>query len=200
MSDKQALVVDDHPIIRESLKQFLQETFPSLLIRDSPGTEDVLEEICSYPWTFVTLDINLPGENGLNIIRKVHACCPQIPIVVFSLFPEDQYTSRALRAGAAAYVSKARSASELVQVIKSILRGEKKSGEPMTQMVLSTRESEVLRLLAKGLDREEIATSLGIHEKTVSTYRTRLLQKLDARTTVDLVRYALEEGLLDDRR
>ena len=200
MDEKQALIVDDHPVIRESLKQVLQQTFPPLLIRDSPGTEDVLEEICSYPWTFVTLDINMPGENGLNIVRKVQGCCPHTPIVVFSLFPEDQYTSRALRAGAAAYVSKTRSVLELVQVIKSVLRGEKKSGEPITQFALSTRETEVLRLLAKGLDREEIATSLGIHEKTVSTYRTRLLQKLGARTTVDLVRYALEEGLLDDRR
>jgi len=197
MDEKQALIVDDHPIIRGSLKQVLQQTFPSLLIRDSPGTEDVLEEICSYPWTFVTLDINLPSGNGLNIVRKVQGCCPQTPIVVFSLFPEDQYTSRALRAGAAAYVSKARSASELVEVIKSVLRGEKKSGEPITQVVLSTREIEVLRLLAKGLDREEIAKVLGISEKTVSTYRTRLLQKLDARTTVDLVRYALDEGLLE---
>ena len=77
------------------------------------------------------------------------------------------------------------------------MRGEKKSGEPITQVVLSTREIEVLRLLAKGLDREEIAKVLGISEKTVSTYRTRLLQKLDARTTVDLVRYALDEGLLE---
>jgi two-component system, NarL family, invasion response regulator UvrY len=195
MDEKQALIVDDHPVIRESLKQVLQQTFPPLLIRDSPGTEDVLEEIC--PWTFVTLDINMPGENGLNIVRKVQGCCPHTPIVVFSLFPEDQYTSRALRAGAAAYVSKTRSVLELVQVIKSVLRGEKKSGEPITQFALSTRETEVLRLLAKGLDREEIATSLGIHEKTVSTYRTRLLQKLGARTTVDLVRYALEEGLLE---
>lgn len=197
MDGKQALIVDDHPIIRGSLKQVLEQTFPSLLIRDSPGTEDVLEEICSYPWTFVTLDINLPGQNGLNIVRKVQGCCPHIPIVVFSLFPEDQYTSRALRAGAAAYVSKARSALELVEVIKSVLRGEIKSGEPITQVVLSTREIEVLRLLAKGLDREEIAIALGINEKTVSTYRTRLLQKLDARTTVDLVRYALDEGLLE---
>jgi len=197
MDEKQALVVDDHPIIRESLKHLLQETFSSLLIRDSAGTEDVLEEICSYPWTFVTLAVNLPGQNGLNIVRKVQGCCPHTPIVVFSLFPEDQYTSRALRAGAAAYVSKARSASELVEVIKSVLRGEKKSGEPITQVVLSTREIEVLRLLAKGLDREEIAKVLGINEKTVSTYRTRLLQKLDARTTVDLVRYALDEGLLE---
>jgi DNA-binding NarL/FixJ family response regulator len=197
MDEKQALVVDDHPIIRGSLKQYLQQNFPSLLIRDSAGTEDVLEEICSYPWTFVTLDVNLPGQNGLNIVRKVQGCCPHTPIVVFSLFPEDQYTSRALRAGAAAYVSKGRSVLELVEVIKSVLRGEKKTGEAITQVVLSTREIEVLRLLAKGLDREEIAIALGINVKTVSTYRTRLLQKLGAHTTVELVRYALDEGLLE---
>jgi DNA-binding NarL/FixJ family response regulator len=166
MSEKQALLVDDHPIIRDSLKQLLQKTFPSILIRVSSGTDSVLEEICSYPWAFVTLDINLPGQNGLHIIRKIQTCCPQIPIIVFSLFSENQYRLRALRAGAAAYVSKSRSTFELVEVIKSVLGGRNKRREPTTQVLLSTREIEVLRLLAKGLDREEIAKVLGINEKT----------------------------------
>jgi DNA-binding NarL/FixJ family response regulator len=196
MGEKQALVIDDHPIIRESLKQLLQQTFPSIAIRDCVGSNGILEEICRFPWTFVTLDINLPGQNGLNIIKEVQGCCPQVPIVVFSVFSEDRYTTRALRAGAAAYVSKDRSASELVDVIKSVIRGDKKIRQPVIRVVLSTREIEVLRLLAKGLDRQEIAITLGIDEKTVSTYRTRLLQKLDARTTVDLMRYALDDGLI----
>ena len=198
MSEKQALLVDDHPIIRESLKQLLQKTFPSILIRESTGTDSALEEICSYPWTFVILDINLPSQNGLRIIRKIQTCCPQIPIIVFSLFSENQYRLRALRAGAVDYVSKEGSPLKLVDVIKCVLRGKTKASENIIRIVLSPRETEILTLLAKGMNRQEIAQALTINEKTVSTYKARLLQKLDARTTVDLLRLAAEEGLLED--
>jgi len=198
MSEKQALLVDDHPIIRDSLKQLLQKAFPSILIRVSSGTESALEEICSYPWTFVTLDINLPGQNGLHLIRKLQTCCPQIPIIVFSLFSENQYRLRALRAGAVDYVSKEGSPLKLVDVIKCVLRGKTKASENIIRIVLSPRETEILTLLAKGMNRQEIAQALTINEKTVSTYKARLLQKLDARTTVDLLRLAAEEGLLED--
>lgn len=198
MSEKQALLVDDHPIIRESLKQLLQKTFPSILIRESTGTDSALEEICSYPWTFVILDINLPSQNGLRIIRKIQTCCPQIPIIVFSLFSENQYRLRALRAGAVDYVSKEGSPLKLVDVIRSVLRRKTKASENIIRIVLSPRETEILTLLAKGMNRQEIAQALTINEKTVSTYKARLLQKLDARTTVDLLRLAAEEGLLED--
>ena len=199
MSEKQALLVDDHPIIRDSLKQLLQKTFPSILIRVSTGTDSVLQEICSYPWVFVTLDINLPGQNGLHIIRKIQTCCPQIPIIVFSLFSENQYRLRALRAGAVGYVSKEGSPLELVEVIKSVLGGKPKASEKIIRIVLSPRETEILTLLAKGMNRQEIAEALTIDEKTVSTYKARLLQKLDARNTVDLLRLATNEGLLEGR-
>ena len=194
MDEKQALIVDDHPIIRESLKQLLQQTFPSLLIHESTGTDGVLEEICSYPWTFVTLDINLPGQNGLQIIKRIQTCCPRTPLIVFSLFAEDGYRARALRAGAAA--SKDRSPLELVKVIKTVLRGDRKTIGLHAEIVLSNREAEVLRLLARGMSRQDIAQTLGLSEKTVTTYRTRLLEKLNARTTVDLIRFAADEGLL----
>ena len=199
MSEKQALLVDDHPIIRDSLKQLLQKTFPSILIRVSTGTYSVLQEICSYPWAFVTLDINLPGQNGLHIIRKIQTCCPQIPIIVFSLFSENQYRLRALRAGAVGYVSKEGSPLKLVEVIKSVLGGKPKASEKVIRIVLSPRETEILTLLAKGMNRQEIAEALTIDEKTVSTYKARLLQKLDARNTVDLLRLATNEGLLEGR-
>jgi two-component system, NarL family, invasion response regulator UvrY len=143
MSEKRALLVDDHPIIRDSLKQLLQKTFPSILIRVSTGTDSVLEEICSYPWTFVTLDINLPGQNGLHIIRKIQTCCPQIPIIVFSLFSENQYRPRALRAGAVAYVSKEGSPLKLVEVIKSVLGGKPKGErEGHSHCVISPRDRD----------------------------------------------------------
>jgi DNA-binding NarL/FixJ family response regulator len=196
MRDQHALVVDDHPIIRDGIKQLLVRAFPPLHIRDSSGTDRVLEEICSYPWAFVTLHINLPGQNGLHIIREIQGCCQKVPIIVFSLFSEDQYGPRALRAGAAAYLSKERSPLELVEVVRSVLRGEKKGRSQPASPVLSGRETEVLTLLGKGMNRQQIAHELGINEKTVSTYRARLLHKLNARTTVNLLRFAADEGLL----
>ena len=197
---KQALVVDDHPIVREGVRELLQRAFPSLLIKDSPGSDGVLKEVCEYPWAFVVLDINLPGQNGLDIIKKAKSCCPGIPIIVFSLYSERQYAARALRAGAIAYLSKDRSPRDLLDVVTMALEGKpvKKPREAMvSQPVLSDREVQVLGLFVKGMSRKEISQALSISEKTISTYRARLFHKLGVRNVVELIRYAVEEGLID---
>ena len=94
---QQALVVDDHPVVRNGIKQLLHRAFPSMFIKESSGTDGVIEEICGDPWSFVTLDLSLPGgQNGLHIIRQINSCCPQILIIVFSLFSEEEYGPRAL--------------------------------------------------------------------------------------------------------
>ena len=197
---KQALVVDDHPIVRDGIKELLQKAFPSVTIKDSSGADGLLDEVCSYPWAFVVLDINIPGQNGLDIIKKTKARRPEIPIIVFSLYPERQYVARALRAGAAAYLSKERPPGDLVEIAKSILEGGaiKKPREVLvSQPLLSDREVQVLSLFVRGLSRKEISQELNINEKTVSTYRARLLHKLGVRNLVELIRYAVEEGLVD---
>ena len=197
---KQALVVDDHPIVREGVKELLQRAFPSLEIKDSSGTDEVLKEICASPWAFVVLDINIPGQNGIEIIKKAKVCCPAVPIIVFSLYLERQYGARALRAGAVAYLSKDRSPKDLIETVRMVLEGgfNKKPREAnLIQPLLSDREVQVLGLFVRGMSRKEIAHALSISEKTVSTYRGRLLDKLDVRTDVELVRYAVEEGLVD---
>lgn len=196
---KHALVVDDHPIVRDGVKDLLQDAFPSLAVKTSSGNNGVLQEVCGHPWAFVVLDINLPGQNGIDIIKKAKACSPDIPIVVFSLFSEDQYAARALRAGASAYLSKDRSPLDLVDAVKMALEGwpARKPGEAMAQPVLSDREIQVLNLFAKGMSRKEISQALKIDGKTVSTYKARLQQKLGLRNLVDLFRYANEQGLVD---
>ncbi len=197
---KQALVVDDHPIVREGVRDLLQRAFPSLLIKDSPGSDEVLKEVCEYPWAFVVLDINLPGQNGLDIIKKAKSSCPDIPIIVFSLYSERQYAARALRAGAIAYLSKDRSPRDLIDVVTMALEGKpvKKPREAMvSQPVLSDREVQVLGLFVKGMSRKEISQALSISEKTISTYKARLFHKLGVRNVVELIRYAVEEGLVD---
>jgi DNA-binding NarL/FixJ family response regulator len=197
---KQALVVDDHPIVREGVKELLQRAFPSVDIKDSSGADGVLQEVCGSPWAFVVLDINLPGQNGLDIIKKTKIRRPEIPIIVFSLYSERQYAARALRAGAVAYLSKERPPQDLIDLVKTTLEGGqiKKPRELlMSQPVLSDREVQVLSLFVRGLTRKEISQELNINEKTVSTYRARLLHKLDVRNLVELIRYAVEEGLVD---
>ena len=197
---KQALVVDDHPIVRDGIKEVLQRAFPSVVIKDSSGTDGVLQEICAQPWAFVVLDINLPGQNGLDIIKKTKARQPDIPIIVFSLYSERQYAARALRAGAVAYLSKERPPRDLIDTVKTVLEGGpiKKPREVLvSQPVLSDREVQVLALFVRGMSRKEISQELNINEKTVSTYRARLLHKLDVKNLVELIRYAVEEGLVD---
>jgi DNA-binding NarL/FixJ family response regulator len=196
----QALVVDDHPIVREGIKDLLQRAFPSVIIKDSSGADGILQEICGQPWAFVILDINLPGQNGLDIIKKTKVRQPDIPIIVFSLYSERQYAARALRAGAVAYLSKERPPGDLIETVKTALEGGpiKKPREVMvSQPVLSDREVQVLALFVRGMSRKEISQELNINEKTVSTYRARLLHKLDVKNLVELIRYAVEEGLVD---
>ena len=195
----QALVVDDHPIVREGVRELLQSAFPSIVVKASSGRQGVLEEVCGHPWAFVVLDIGLPGHNGLDIIKHAQACAPTIPIVVFSVFAEEQYAARAVRAGARAYLSKDRSPLDLVNAVKMALEGKsaRMPGEAMAQPVLSDREIQVLNLFAKGMSRKEISQTLHIDGKTVSTYKARLQHKLGLRNLVDLFRYAEEHGLID---
>lgn len=194
---KQALVVDDHPIVRGGVKDLLQKAFPSLAIQESSGGEGIVDEICGSKWAFVVLDINLPRGNGIDIIKKVNACCPGVPIIVFSLFPAAQYAARVLRAGAMVYLSKDSEAHELVEAAKVALRGGPFKKRQEVRPVLSDREVQVLTLFAKGMSRKQISEILHINGKTVSTYKTRLLHKLGLNNIVELIRYATEERLIE---
>ncbi len=197
---REALVVDDHPIVRDGIRELLQKAFPDIKIKESNGGASIVGEICDRHWAFVVLDMNLPGKNGLDVLKKAKAICPDVPIIVFSLYSEEQYAARALRAGAKAYLSKDRPPQDLVETVKTVLRGGHVRMSPysiLARPVLSDREVQVLSLFTKGMTRKEIAHLLHIHEKTVSTYRARLLQKLHLRTIVDLIRYAAEEGFVD---
>jgi DNA-binding NarL/FixJ family response regulator len=194
---KDALLVDDHPIVRKGIKGLLEQSFPDIKVKESLGDASVLNEICGHKWAFVVLDMHLPGQNGLDILKKAKAQRPDVPIIVFSLYAEEQYAARALRAGAKAYISKDRPPHDLVDAIKTVLKGGHvpSPSSVFPKAELSDREVQVLSLLTKGMTRKEIAHYLHIHEKTVSTYRARLLHKLHLHTIVDLIRYAAEEGL-----
>ena len=196
---KHALIVDEHPIVRKGVKDLLQETFPFLAIKATTGNGDVVELISRRRWSFVLLDINLPGQNGIDVIKQVKVKEPFLPIVVFSNYPERQYADRSIRAGASAYISKQSEPKDLVRTVKSVLciRGRSKF-PPMrlSKPTLSNRELQVLNLLVKGMSRKAISEMLGIDHKTVGTYRLRLFAKLQVRNNMELLRYALDERLL----
>ena len=197
---KDALIVDDHPVIRAAIRELLEKAFPDLHVTEFDGSASVVNKICGGNWAFVVLDMNLPERNGLDILKNVKASGSDIPIIVFSLYAEEQYAARAIRAGAKAYLSKERPLQDLTDTIKTVLAGGCVKISPSSisdRPTLSDREVQVLSLFIKGMTRKEIAHLLGIHEKTVSTYRARLLVKLNVRTIVDLIRYAAEEGFVD---
>ena len=176
----------------------LQTSFPSLEVKTSAGGDGLLRELCGTSWAFVVLDVSLPDQCGLTILKRIKSCCPKIPIIVFSAHPESQYAGRALRAGAVAYLSKARSPRDLIELARQILTGRQIRRSVAKQPALSARERQVLQLLAKGLRRVEISKKLRISPKTVSAHQGNLLLKLDLRNVVELVRYAIEEGSATD--
>ncbi|HSS30777.1 MAG TPA: response regulator transcription factor [Nitrospiraceae bacterium] len=197
---KDALIVDDHPIVRAAIKDLLEKSFPDIRVTEFDGSTSVVNKICGGNWAFVVLDINLPKKNGLDILKAVKVAGNHTPIVVFSLYAEEHYAARALRAGAKAYISKNRASLDLVNTINTLLKGGRVKPSPSViapRPVLSDREIQVLSLLTKGMSRKEVAQTLNIHEKTVSSYRARILVKLNARTLVDLIHYATEEGFVD---
>ena len=195
---KQALIVDDHPLVCQGVKELLQTSFPSLEVKTSAGGDGLLGELCGTSWAFVVLDVSLPDQCGLTILKRIKSCRPQIPIIVFSAHPESQYAGRALRAGAVAYLSKARSPRDLIELARQILTGRQIRRSVAKLPALSARERQVLQLLAKGLRRVEISKKLRISPKTVSAHQGNLLLKLDLRNVVELVRYAIEEGSATD--
>ena len=194
---RQALVVDDHPIVRGGIKDFLQQVFPTILIKTSSGAAGALEEVCGYPWAFVVLDLNLHGHNGIDLLKKASARRPDLPIIVFSSFLESQYATRSLRAGARAYLSKGRPPADLVDAVKLVLQGKAtKRRADTTQPALSAREIQVLTCFGKGMSAKEVAVALHLSGKTIATYKGRLLSKLGLRSQAELIRYANEERLV----
>lgn len=204
------LIVDDHPVIRHGLRQLIEEDFKAPLIGEAGTARELLDSIRSEEWDLVILDVNLPDRNGLEALKEAKRLRPELPFIVLSLYPEEQYAMRAFKAGASAYLTKDRTLSELLSAIRKVRAGgryvsttlaehlaqELAGGRPTpSHHLLSDRELEVLRLLAKGKTVSQIGDQLALSVKTVSTYRARLLEKLRLHTTAELIRYALDHNL-----
>ncbi len=206
------LLADDHRLVREGLKQLLAEAPELTVVAEAASGEEVLERVPAGGIDLVILDISLPGRSGLEVLKQLRETAPGLPVLVLSMYPEEQYAVRVIRSGASGYLTKDAAPEELVEAIRRIADGQKfisadladllasfleESGEKPRHERLSDREFEVLRLLAAGLPNKEIAGRLSLSPKTISTYRSRILDKLGLHSGADLVRYAVDRGLVD---
>jgi len=206
------LIADDHAVVRRGLREILEEEFPGAEFGEAADTREALEQIRKHDWDVVILDITMPGGSGLDVLRDSKGIRPNLAVLVLSMHPEDQYAVRALKGGAAGYLTKESAPEELVTAIRTILAGRKYVSASLAQGLalrlangndgplhetLSDREHEVMLMLAAGGMVSQIAEELSLSVKTVSTYRTRILDKMGMKTNADLTRYAMENDLLD---
>ncbi len=206
------LIIDDHEVVRRGVKQILEETFPQVEVGEADTGQKGMAAVRHEPWDLAIVDISLPDQSGLELLVELRSLAPQLPLMVLSLHPEEQYAVRAFRAGAMAYLTKQTAPEELARAVKQVLSGRRyvtaslgermagnlsKTPAGMAHQTLSEREFEVLVLLAQGQSVKHIAQSLALSMKTVSTYRARLLDKLQLANTAELIRYALDHHLVE---
>lgn len=205
------LIADDHSIVREGLKQILADEFPKAIFGEAQNAAEVLDLILTQKWDVAIMDISMPGRGGLEILRELKQHKANIPVLILSMYPEDQYAMRALKGGASGYLTKESAPDELVRAIKQILSGRKYVSQSLAEKLasslgnesgdathesLSDREYEVLCLIASGKTVSEIGEAMSLSVKTISTYRSRILSKMKMKTNAELMRYAVERGLM----
>jgi two-component system, NarL family, invasion response regulator UvrY len=204
------LLVDDHIMFREGLKQILGKHSDMKVVGEAGNAADALTMVRATQADVVLLDITLPGPSGLDVLNAVMAEMPDQQILILSMHPEDQYAVRMLKAGAAGYITKERAAEDLVTAVRKVASGgryvsaelgerlaadlQKPATRPPHEL-LSDREFEVFRMLASGKTLKEIAEALALSEKTITTYRARVLEKLQLRNNVELTHYAIKNNL-----
>jgi two-component system invasion response regulator UvrY len=206
------LLIDDHEVLRDGVKRIFDQNGPSATFGDAATAAEAVRLAAEQDWDLVILDVSLRGRSGLDVLRELKQLRPRTPVLMLSMHSEAQYARRAFKSGAAGYITKDSSRSELARAIRIVLQGHKyvspqladalvlhlekeTSGGP--HELLSVREFEVLRLIASGNTVSEIAAILGVSDKTISTYRARLLEKMGLRTNAGLTRYAFANGLIE---
>jgi two-component system invasion response regulator UvrY len=212
-SPLRVLIADDHALVRRGLRQILADAFPAAQFGEAANVKDTLALIQAQSWELLVLDINMPGRSGLDVLKELKHANVKLPILVLSVHSEDQYALRALKAGAAGYLCKESAPEQFVNAVQRVLAGrtyiscalaEKladdfRGGRSAKSIVdrLSDRELEVLRLIGAGRTVKEIGGQLSLSVKTVSTYRVRLLAKLRMKSNAELMRFALDEELVE---
>jgi DNA-binding NarL/FixJ family response regulator len=204
------LIVDDHAVVRRGMVQLLKEDFKTAHFGEAATAPEALEKIRQGRWDLLILDIGLPGRGGLDVLRELKSARGAPPVLIHSMYPEEQFAVRAIKAGASGYLTKQSAPEELARAVRKVLVGGRYISDALADQLavevaadtsrpvhelLSDREFTVLRLLASGKTVKQIAGELALSVKTVSTYRSRILEKTGMRTTAELMRYAIERKL-----
>lgn len=206
------LIADDHAVFRRGLRETLAEAFSRVTFGEAKTAQETLEHVRRLEWDVVILDISMPGKSGLDILDELKRSRPRLPILLLSMHPEEQFARRALKAGAAGYLTKESVPEELKEAVKKVAAGGRYVSATLAEKLavdlregadtpihelLSAREFQVLRMIASGKSVKEIAEEISLSVKTVSTYRARILEKTGMKTNAELIRYALQTQLVD---
>ena len=205
------LIADDHTIVRTGLKQLLREEFPDSQITEVSDGHLLLKEIRRQTFNIVISDMSMPGISGLEALKQLKEEFPKLPVLILTMHPEDQYAIRVLRAGASGYINKDTAADDLIKAVRQIINGKRYISPAVADKLaesldldsakamhetLSDREFAVLKLIASGKVVSEIAEMLSLSVATISTYRARLLEKMQMKNNAELTRYALDNKLV----
>jgi DNA-binding NarL/FixJ family response regulator len=203
------LIADDHAIVRKGLRQIAEEQ-GSMAVSEAADGQECLDKLRQEHWDALVLDINMPGRHGLDVLQVIRDSRPDLPVLVLSMHPEDQYAMRVLKSGAAGYMNKDAAPNELVQAIEKVVAGGRYISPALAEKLafeiaggsdklphekLSDREYRVLVMIGAGRSVSQIAEELSLSVKTVSTYRARVLEKMSLSTNADLIRYAIDHNL-----
>lgn len=206
------LVADDHTLVRESLIKSLSLNLPDVHFGEAENSVTIMGKVKNEAWDLLILDLNMPGRNGLDVIKDVKEIRPEMPIVVLSMYPEDQFALRVIKAGAMGYLTKNTSSAELLKAIKTILNGEqyitrsiarllteglRQDSKKLPHEILSNREFQVLLLIASGKSISDIASDLSLSVKTISVYRSNILTKMNLKNNSEITHYAFKQGLVE---
>lgn len=207
------LIADDHAIVRDGLKQIFKETADIVVAGEAASGTEVIEKIKFEKYDLVVLDISMPGRSGLDVLKYIKLHNPTLPVLVLSMYSEDQYAIRVLKAGAAGYLTKESAADQLISAVRRISEGRKyvslnlaekladsldENHRKVGHEALSDREFQVLRLLGSGMTVGEIAEELSLSVKTISTNRSRILEKMGMKNNAELICYAIRHNLVKE--
>lgn len=205
------LIADDHSVVRKGLRQILLEGFPNAAIEEVPNAEEMIKKIIQQEWNVVISDLSMPGRSGLEALQQIKQINNNLPVLILSIHPEEQYALRVLKAGASGYLSKDMAPDELVNAVQRVMLGKKyitaSIAEKLASVLdnasdrpahenLSDREFSVMKMLAAGKSVTEIAETLFLSVTTVSTYRSRIMAKMDMKTNAELTLYSIEHKLI----
>jgi len=205
------LIADDHPIVRQGLKQILFEEPDMETVGEAADSNDVLRLAGQQDWDIVILDITMPGRGGLDVLKELRQKYPGLPVLILSIHPEDQYAVRTLKAGAAGYLTKESAPEELIRAMRTVLKGKKYISASLAEKladyleredqkniheILSDREYQVMVMITQGKSIKEIAEDLSLSIKTISTYRARIFEKMKLKSNAELIRYAIHKNLV----